>query len=127
MKIRIKGNSIRFRLTQSEVAQLCQQRKIHETTDLPSNTFTYGVEVIKGDSLSADVNDNNIILKVPASHIEGWEKNQKVGFYHTFYTSNGKAVDLMLEKDFTCLDERGEDESDNYPNPKADLASGNIF
>jgi hypothetical protein len=25
-----------------------------------------------------------------------------------------------LEKDFTCLDETGEDQSDNYPNPKTE-------
>jgi hypothetical protein len=47
-----------------------------------------------------------------------WDANDKVGFENTVSLKNGKTLHLLLEKDFTCLDDRGEDESDNYPNPK---------
>jgi hypothetical protein len=33
---------------------------------------------------------------------------------------NGKELFLLLEKDFVCLDETIEDQSDNYPNPLMD-------
>ena len=33
--------------------------------------------------------------------------------------SNGDKFFLLLEKDFACLDNTHEDQSDKYPNPKA--------
>ncbi len=39
-----------------------------------------------------------------------------------FENEQGKLF-LLVEKDFTCLDNVSEDQSDNYPNP---LASGNV-
>ncbi|MFT5833421.1 MAG: hypothetical protein ACI97N_001048, partial [Cognaticolwellia sp.] len=45
--------------------------------------------------------------------------NNQVGFKYEMPLENGEILSLLLEKDFVCLDERGEDESDNYPNPKA--------
>lgn len=42
----------------------------------------------------------------------------KVGFYHTQTLDDGQKLNLTLEKDFVCLDERSEDQSDNYPNPR---------
>jgi hypothetical protein len=39
---------------------------------------------------------------------------EKVGFE----AING-ALQLLVEKDFTCLDKIDEDQSDNYPNPLA--------
>lgn len=48
-----------------------------------------------------------------------WDKNEIVGFKDDFALKNGEKLSLLVEKDFVCLDERDEDESDNYPNPLA--------
>jgi hypothetical protein len=47
--------------------------------------------------------------------IREFAETDKVGF-------EGKhgALNLLVEKDFTCLDNVAEDQSDNYPNPLAD-------
>jgi hypothetical protein len=39
----------------------------------------------------------------------------KVGF-----ENNDGEVQLLIEKDFTCLDNVADDQSDNYPNPMAE-------
>ncbi len=119
MKIRIKGNSIRFRLTQSEVKQLSETGSITETTEFGHNTFQYQVKLMPSiKQLKASYRDNNILMMVPEDDGKNWFHSKTVGFGHEMELNNGKKLDLLLEKDFTCLENRAEDQSDNYPNPK---------
>lgn len=119
MKIRIKGNSIRFRLTRSEVAELCEQGYYEESTVFDNATFAYGMRLDENvEGLSAELKANTITLKVPKKMAADWDANDMVGFENTVSLKNGNTLHLLLEKDFTCLENRTEDESDNYPNPK---------
>jgi len=119
MKIRIRGNSVRFRLTKNEVEQLCREKSIEERTNFENLDFVYEVKVAATNHLDIHFLNNRISLKVSDSLLENWDTNDSVGFSHTLPVSNGKTIDLSLEKDFTCLEDRGEDESNNYPNPKS--------
>ncbi|WPY99832.1 DUF7009 family protein [Christiangramia sp. OXR-203] len=119
MKIRIRGNSVRYRLTKNEVEQLCTKGSIEEITNFPNLDFAYEVKVATTEQLNIHFANNKISLEISDSLIENWETNNRVGFSHTLVTSNGKTIDILLEKDFTCLEDRGEDESNNYPNPKS--------
>lgn len=122
MKIRIKGNSVRVRLTRSEVAELCSSGIIWETTAFPSGTFRYTVELSsKVETLTADLYPNKIALYLPFTDAKPWPENEVVGFENEMELPSGEKLHLLLEKDFTCLESRGEDESDQYPNPKASL------
>ncbi|WP_276166592.1 DUF7009 family protein [Zobellia alginiliquefaciens] len=119
MKIRIKGNSIRMRITQTEVSQLCKTGYIEEKTQFPQNTFTYALSsMADAPELTANFEQNKITLVLPSQIIEGWENNKKIGFSNSIFLNDKNKLSLLVEKDFTCLDDRGEDESDNYPNPK---------
>jgi hypothetical protein len=89
MKIRIKGNSLRYRLTKSDVAQLAEEGHLQEEIDF--------------------------ILFVPNDVIKELAETDKVGF-----EGKHESLHLLVEKDFTCLDNVAEDHSDNYPNPLAD-------
>ncbi|MBR9854389.1 MAG: hypothetical protein GYB37_07395 [Algicola sp.] len=119
MKIRIKGNSIRFRLTQSEVRQLSETGSITETTEIGNSVFQYQVVLMAPiQNLQVSYSDNTIKLMVPESEGKNWFHNNTVGFEHEAAISPEKKLHLLLEKDFTCLESRTEDQSDNYPNPK---------
>ena len=119
MKIRIKGNSIRFRLTQSEVKQLSEKGSVKETTEFGSNTFHYQVELTTSvKNLEASYSNDEIVMMVPETDGRNWFHNNTVGFEHQMGLPKGKKLHLLLEKDFTCLENRAEDQSDNYPNPK---------
>ncbi len=119
MKIRIKGNSIRFRLTQSDVAELCKQGFYEESTVFDKATFAYGIHMEENvEEISAEFKANTITLNVPKKMVADWDTNDKVGFENSLSLKNGNTLQLLLEKDFTCLENRAEDESDNYPNPK---------
>ena len=98
---------------------LCREGFIEEITNFPNLDFAYEVKVAKTEQLNIHFSDNKITLKISDSLIQNWETNNRVGFSHSVVTSNGKTIDVLLEKDFTCLEDRGEDESNNYPNPKS--------
>ncbi|WP_405198457.1 DUF7009 family protein [Christiangramia sp. LLG6405-1] len=119
MKIRIRGNSVRYRLTKDEVEHLCKEKSIEERTNFSKLDFIYEIKVTDTEQLDIHFYDNKITLKISDSLIQNWETNNRVGFSHSVVTSNGKSIDVLLEKDFTCLEDRGEDESNNYPNPKS--------
>ena len=120
MKIRILGNSVRFRLTRSEVNTLCNKGYIENKTNFDSNVFTYAVRLVSdSEKLNAQFRDNTITLNLPKALAANWHTTEQVGFSETISFMNNGSLSLLLEKDFTCLDERAEDQSDNYPNPKA--------
>ena len=120
MKIRIKANSIRFRLTKTEVKNFCKNGRIEEQTDFDGSIFSYSVVLVKNAGhLTAVFEYNTIALLLPEEVLGDWATNDQVGFKNTMKVKNGKELFLLLEKDFTCLDNTIEDQSDNYPNPKA--------
>ena len=118
MKIRIQGNSVRLRLSRTEVELLCTEGYIQENTVFGSSTFSYAV---KQDpllhELAAAFHDNQITMYVPAAFLENWARNSIVGLDARMQVGNDKELYLLIEKDFKCLDNVSEDQSDNYENP----------
>jgi len=112
MKIRIKGNSLRYRLTKSDIDYFSSNGYIDETICFGSQKLVYALQQSQVDELTADFNDQKIILYVPADIAEEWTTTDRVGF-----ESNNSSLYLLIEKDFKCLDNVTEDQSDNYPNP----------
>lgn len=120
MKIRIKGNSVRYRLTKSEVETFCETGLYQETTDFGNAVFTYALKAKKGiDTLEATFNENTITLYLSDKERSTWGSSDRVGYSNIMDLPNGEQLSLLLEKDFVCLDETIEDQSDNYPNPLA--------
>jgi hypothetical protein len=120
MKIRIKGNSIRLRLTQTEVANFAKTGYLEEHTEFGNATFTYALaNVAEVLTLSAKMEGAKITMQVPPDLAKNWTSTNEIGFQHKQPLSNGKELFLLVEKDFVCLDNTFEDQSDNYPNPNA--------
>ncbi|GEJ46240.1 MULTISPECIES: hypothetical protein [Chryseobacterium] len=112
MKIRIKDNTVRFRLTQSEVAKLGEDGIISSFTEFVDRPFIYAIERTEEAELSAAFIENRMVLKMPETMINEWITTDRVGFEG----QSGK-IKLLIEKDFVCIDNTLEDQSDNYPNP----------
>jgi hypothetical protein len=120
MKIRIKGNFIRFRVSQTDVLQLAETGKVAETTCFgPGQVFGYALEAQAGISnLQATFDGSTIVLYLPVEAARSWHADARVGFENQVVVAPGITLNLLLEKDFTCLDTTAEDQSDNYPNPR---------
>lgn len=120
MKIRIKGNSIRIRLSRTEVDTLGSAGYLEERTEFGANTaFTYALASKDNiETLSAGFGGSIMSMYVPAAMVAEWVSTEKVGYSHHMDIGNGQQLFLLLEKDFKCIDSSvEEDQSDNYDNP----------
>jgi hypothetical protein len=118
MKLRIKGNSLRYRLTRTEVERLSETGLVEEKITFGDSVLTYALCTTESGALSATFSDNRITVFLPSAFANEWVHSDKVGF-DARLPLNGEEEDLylLIEKDFTCLDNVEEDQSDNYPNP----------
>lgn len=118
MKLRINGNSLRIRLTRSEVGKLADTGYLHEQTLFSGNKFVYALQSVDtGNELSATLETNKITMFVPKEFIKEWGENNVVGFNANMPVSENDTLYLLLEKDFVCLNTTKEDQSDHYVNP----------
>jgi hypothetical protein len=113
MKIRINNNSLRYRLTRSEVESFAIDGIITKTIHIGSEPLTYILQRVAIDKLLATFKNNVIALSVPEPIADDWAHTERVGFDN----KNEGDLYLLVEKDFKCLDNVAEDQSDNYPNP----------
>jgi hypothetical protein len=121
MKLRIKGNSLRVRLTRSEVTKLIDIGHIEETIYFSSNeqsrlTYALGVEP---DLTSATIRYEwpEVVIALPTKEATTWAEDNQVGIYATVDLGLRGTLDLIVEKDFACLDGSDADNLDTFSNP----------
>lgn len=117
MKIRIRGNSVRLRLTKTEVAELAQQKTVEEKTDFGGgNCLIYAISASFETSIVKAVFTNNRLeIFLPVDEARNWAKNDEVGI-----SAEQKPLKILIEKDFNCLIPRNtQEDADTYPHPKA--------
>jgi len=121
MKIRIKGNFVRYRLTQTEVKTLGETGYLEEETHFDAGQkFGYALAAKEGISdLQASFEGGKITVFIPSGFAKNWFAEERVGFENEVKVTPGISLKLLVEKDFVCLDDSEEDQSDNYPNPNA--------
>lgn len=121
MKIRIKGNSVRLRLGQSEVAYLGKHGTLEETTKFADAVFVYRLTHASAeDKIKATFVNGEMTVLLPTESFEKLVKTQAVGCEGEMTINDKEVLYILVEKDFKCLDNTFEDQSDNYPNPLAE-------
>lgn len=117
MKLRIKGNSIRLRLTKTDVSKLCSEGWVEEQTHFPGAVLKYRLEASSEEKHSAQFSNNILSVHIPASFVSVWKENDVVGTEGWYKTENNPDLKILVEKDFKCLDATHESQEDNYENP----------
>lgn len=118
MKIRIKGNAVRIRLSKSEVDLFAAEGYVEERTEFGSGILLYAVKSTNGETMSADFVDGNITLYVPDHLLRQWANTSQVSLVYEQPVSIDNFLSLLLEKDFKCIDAViSEDQSDYFENP----------
>lgn len=114
MKLRISGNSLRLRLTRSEVEEFASVGSYESSIDLAGGKFVYRLERGDGASLAAGFDGSKITVQVPRVAADRWTGGDDVAIEAPV---DGD-VRIVIEKDFACLKPRaGEDTDDHYPHP----------
>jgi hypothetical protein len=121
MKLRIKGNSLRLRLTRSELAKLLDVGHIEETIHFSpeeQSRLTYSLRV-EPDLTSATLRYQRpeVVAVLPTKEATTWARDNQVGIYATVDLGPRGTLDLIVEKDFACVDGSDADNLDTFPNP----------
>ena len=120
MKLRIDGDSVRLRLTPSEVRQLAEAGRVDDSLHLaPGAALTYGLRAADVPALGARWDGTALTVLVPSDWIPAWAEGDGVGFDGAQEAGGGRRLAILVEKDFECLHKRP-DEPDAFPNPRAD-------
>jgi hypothetical protein len=122
MKLRIKGNSIRMRLTQSEVAEIKKGVPVEETLSFGGDAqLIYRFEPSQTAShLSANFDGRTVSVTGSQSELMKWASSSEVSLKNNQALNLTDSLSILIEKDFFCLKPRLheiEDESDLFENP----------
>jgi hypothetical protein len=119
VKLRIKGSSLRLRLTQGEIRELGEGRAVEEQVPFAAQaTLTYRLQRDPEiPEITASYTGNIIEIRVPDRAALQWCGSEQVALARSQPVPGGE-LRIALEKDFACLAPRtDEDESDNFPHP----------
>ena len=123
MKLRIKGNTLRLRLTRSEVARFRETGQVADAIAFgpgPEQRMTYSLATAEVPSVQAGFAGRTITVWVPPDLGRAWATTDQVGFESEQDVGNADQLRLLIEKDFSCLAPRtGEDDTDAFDNPLA--------
>ena len=122
MKLRTKNNSVRLRLTQSEVARFAETGRVEETIEFgfePHQQFSYALESdSEAQEIQAVIESNRIRVLIPKPQADEWTGTAQIGMENEQKIGGEKTLRLLIEKDFACLEPRaGEDDADTFPHP----------
>ena len=122
MKLRIRGNSLRFRLTQEEVKQLEGGGSVVESLrlgPLPQQQLTYSLHSrVDAQAIALEYRSGTLGVFLPSQMCEGWMDSDQVGFRGEIPVEGGEPVTVLVEKDFACLTPRDPvEDAGAFPNP----------
>lgn len=125
MKLRIRDNSLRLRLTRSEVEKVRNSEAVEATIQFgpPQSQLTYRLESNPhSDSVRAEFQGQVIRILIPQPLAHDWASGTEVSLYSEQAVGENSFLKILVEKDFFCLKPRShehEDESDLYPHPNS--------
>jgi hypothetical protein len=121
MKLRLLDDSIRLRLSRTEVVAANEQGVVEGQTRFPDGSvFTFALEARKrGSSASASFAKDRLVVTLPAAEISAWATDDAaVSLHGELELPRGGSLKVLVEKDFECVTPRGdEDQSDLFKNP----------
>jgi hypothetical protein len=121
MKLRIKGNSLRLRVSPSEMEQLLQSGRVEETIYFAAEEgarLTYALEQsAQAETMTVRYRPQEVTVLVSSSEARNWAEGNDVGLYGAA-GSGHVPLELAIEKDFACLDKAEAENADTFPNPR---------
>ena len=120
MKIRIKGNSIRLRLSKTDIQQLREQGSVQERTVISADVvFSYTLEHrAAAAEMGASFSAGELTIWLPSHQALQLTESGQMGVQGFQQNGDNNPLFLLIEKDLQCLENTNEDQSDMYDNPK---------
>lgn len=125
MKLRIRDNSIRLRLSRPEVATLSTDGLVGGKVPFPAGAqFLYCLESSPACvDPTAQFAEGELSVRLPETAVQDWAGSDEVAISAVQMLDDGGTLNILVEKDFECLAPRPEeDESDMFPHPQKGAA-----
>jgi hypothetical protein len=123
MKLRIKGNSLRLRISRSEVTRLLEGDSLEETLRFaPAVDAKFSYSLRKDPSVSAPTvqyTECRVEILLPVDRANTWGLTDQIGIAEDIDLGALGTLALLIEKDFACLDRSDKENHDTFPNPNA--------
>lgn len=120
MKLRIHGNSIRLRLTRSEVERFARDGRIESVLNFgpaPDRHLSYGLVVSpQPEPMAVKYSPDRITIFVSPALAEDWTKTERIAISDRQALSDEAHLDILVEKEFRRMRD-AEPDPDLYPNP----------
>jgi hypothetical protein len=121
MKLRLRQNSIRLRLLQSEIKILGEIGFVSETIVFSAEQkLTYIVKISENASrILARFENEKITFEIPVQTARGWIETDLVGLEYEQNLDQAAKLKILIEKDFVCVERPFDaDNADAFPHPK---------
>jgi len=115
MKLRLQGNSVRLRLTRSEVERFRDTGLVDESVDFGGGeVLAYRLQSrLEPGPAQAGFRQGTMTVSVSTEAAQAWADSDEVGVY-----AQSGALAISIEKDFRCLTRPlDEQEREAYPHP----------
>ena len=124
MKLRIRGNSVRFRVTKGELDAIAEAGSAEDAVRFsPTAELRYRIDVKSSGPVTAAFEGSSVKVVLPRPLVERWLGAEEVSIYAEQPLGEGGVLKILVEKDFTCLAPRDdEDDSDLFANPQKTAA-----
>jgi hypothetical protein len=100
MKLRIRGNSLRLRVSKTELAMIAETGKVEDTVRFSSEqSLRYGIEVRPTGAVTATFADAAILVTFPKARLDLWLRPNEVSVEGSQPIGRGKVLQILLEKD----------------------------
>ena len=120
MKLRIRHNSIRLRLTRTEIQQFAKTGQVDETIEFgpgADDCLVYELAA-SGEHVAAAITAGRISIFIPRETAADWTKTDRVGISGEQPLGGGRQLSILVEKDFACLEPRtGDEDADAFAHP----------
>ena len=120
MKLRIRGQSVRFRLSPNDIDALGRGETVKETLSFGAEaSFVYGLVPADISHVAVEAGGAGLLVLCPRPMVTTRVETDEVGFERTISGPGSSGLTVLVEKDFQCLIPRGEDDGNTFPNPNA--------
>src|SRR5688572_31773850 len=100
MKLRIRGNSLRLRVSKTELAKLAETGKAEDTVRFSSELgLRYGIEVRPTGAVTAVFAESAILVTLPKARLDLWLRPGEISVEGSQPVGGGKVLQILLEKD----------------------------
>lgn len=118
MKLRILGNSLRFRVTRNEFDRIVAGEEVGERVVFsPQSHLEYVVLAEDVPELGLSFTEGCLRVALPRALVERWRSPDEVGIRRSLANRAGGTLEVAIEKDYQCIGLTEEDQSDMFPNP----------